>query len=274
MHESPEGGGNENAGAGRWLLTYADMITLLMIFFIVLYAFSKTDVAKYRAIALSLHQALGGAALPNGFPNDASNSLVTLTPTPTASPQVAGSSSAGASTQSGASSDAQLEQMAAQLRAILRTQLQVGATIAVGQAGLEISFRGDSGYFASASAQLKPAFETTLLRIAPVLKETGDEIRVEGFTNDLPLMSSKYPTAWELSAARADHVLRFLTEVGGLPPHQMDGDFLGQWHPQYPNNSPTNLALNRSVDILVTRSLPVGLNEGGPDVAPPGSPAL
>ena len=266
---------NENAGAGRWLLTYADMITLLLVFFIVLYSISKTNISKYRAVALSLRQALGGAALPRGLPNAADNSLITrpVTPAATAKPvaQTGGSGTSGTANTDAAQ---QLLQMAKQLDQVLQGQVAVQTLVQVGDGALRISFQGGQGYFASASAQLKPGFEQILTAIAPVLKETGNEIEVIGYTNNLPLDSPVYPTAWELSAARADHVLRYLTEVCGLPPHQIQGEFMGQWHPQYPNNSPTNLARNRSVDIVVTENPPPGLNDGGPDPMPANSPPL
>jgi chemotaxis protein MotB len=158
--------------------------------------------------------------------------------------------------------------MAAEIAAILRSEGQNQTTVHVGSAGLDIAFQGNNVYFASASAVLTPTFESLLAKIAPVLKQSPNEIRVEGFTNNLPLHSTLYATAWELSAARAVNVLRYLTEVCGLPPHQMEADAFGQWHPAVPNNSSTNLALNRSVHIIVTKQAPPGLNQGGPDLAP------
>jgi len=251
---------SENAGTMRWLLTYADMITLLMTFFIVLYSFSKTNAAKYREIAASLRAALSGAPLQRGLPQSASNALVKLSPVAATSRHIAPTSAA-----------AMLLIMAARAQQVLRAE-RSAATVHVTANALDIRFQGDSVYFASASAVVKPAFKKLLCDLAPVLRMTKDEIRVEGFTNDLPLHSAIYPTAWELSAARAVNVLRWLTEVCGVPPHQMEADAFGQWHPLYPNNSPTNLALNRSVDIVVTDQPPPGLDQGGPDVAPPGQP--
>lgn len=249
---------NENAGSMRWLLTYADMITLLMTFFVILYAFSKTDAAKYQEIAASLHAALSGAPLSRGLPNTSDNSLVHLSPTPAPSQQI------------GPTANDMLIAMAQQIESLLRHQTDTASVHLTAQT-LDIRFQGDAVYFASASATLTPTFRRLLRSIAPVLRTTHNEIRVEGFTNDLPLHSRIFPTAWELSAARAVNVLRYLTEVCGLPPHQMEADAFGQWHPRYPNNSPQNLAANRSVDIVVTTDQPPGLDEGGPDIAPPGS---
>lgn len=253
-HEAEAGHGN----AERWLLTYADMITLLLVFFIVLYSFSKQDSAKYQALAVSLHAALSGAPLPRGLPNDTENALVPTAPQPALTPKVGTSPS-----------DALMSKMEQQINQILQ-QANGAATVQVTPIGLDISFQGDPVYFDSAQADLRPAFRTLLRQIAPVLKETRDEIRVEGFTNNLPLQSTQYATAWELSAARADNVVRFLTENVGVPPHQMEAVAMGQWHPRFPNDTPAHLGLNRTVDILVTRDLPFGLDDGGPDVAPAG----
>ncbi len=248
----------------RWLLTYADMITLLMVFFVILYAFSKTDTAKYHQIAVSLATALHGAPASNGLPNSSNNALIPLAPTPTPTT----TTPTATSTPSPAS--AYLTQLDAEVQAILQSAGSSAGTATLTSDGLDIKFAGNGVYFASASAQLTPTFKSVLGKLAPVLKTSPYELRVEGFTNDLPLDSPKYATAWELSAARAVNVLRYLTEVGGVPPHVIEADAFGQWHPQYPNNSATNLALNRSVDIVVTTQAPLGLDQGGPDVAPAG----
>ena len=253
-HEAEGGHGNSE----RWLLTYADMITLLMIFFIILYAFSKQDSAKYQALALSLHAALSGAPLTSGLPNATQNALVTTASQPALTSKVGASPSADL-----------MAKMEHQIEQVLQ-QAHGAATVQMTPVGLDISFQGDPVYFDSAQADLKPAFRSLLQQIAPVLREATTEIRVEGFTNNLPLYSAQYATAWELSAARADNVVRFLTEDSGVPPHQMEAVAMGQWHPRYANDTQQHLALNRTVDILITRDAPVGLDQGGPDVAPPG----
>lgn len=249
MHE---GEGEHGGGSSeRWLLTYADMITLLMVFFIILYSISKTDVGKYQAIATSLREALTGAPLSRGLPNASANGLVATSPIPALTPKVAPDESA-----------VLIAEMAQQIRAILSTQANGQAMVQVTDAGLDIAFQGDSVYFDSASADLKPQFQRILSAIAPVLKKSPNEIEVQGYTNNLPLHSAIYPTAWELSGARAINVVRYLVEVCGLAPHQLEADAYGQWHPQYPNNSALNLARNRSVHILVTKQAPLGPAQG------------
>ena len=261
VHEGgDEGGHNENAGSGRWLLTYADMITLLMIFFIVLYAFSTTDQRKYREIAMSLQAALAGAPLQRGLPQSTANALVQMAPHPAATPKIGPDPASR-----------QLAQMQSRIQAVLQAGKVRQVTLHRSAQALDIRFEGSSVYFASASARLKPRFKQVLRSLAPVLKQSPGAIHIQGFTNDLPLRSRRYPTAWELSAARAVHVTRYLTEFCGLSPHMVDAEAYGQWHPLYPNDSKQNLALNRSVDIVVTTQQPLGLNQGGPDVAPPGS---
>ncbi len=255
--------GEASAGAGkeRWLLTYADMITLLMVFFIILYSFSKTDAAKYKAIAVSLHAALSGGNRTAGLPQATANSLVQLTPQPTPTAQTKPTEA-----------NSLLSSIAQQLQQVLSASPSAAGQASVTQTphSVDLAFNGDTVYFQSASAVLTPAFEQLLGRIAPILKETPDQIEVEGFTNDLPLHSTRYPTAWELSSARADNVVRYLAEDEGVPAHQLVAVGLGQWHPLYPNDTPQNLARNRSVHIVVTDVPPIGLDQGGPDTAPPG----
>ena len=248
---------NENAGGMRWLLTYADMITLLMTFFVILYAFSKTDTAKYAEIAQSLRAALSGAPLSRGLPATSNNALVHLSPMPAPTPRLGPSA-------------ADLMQLMHQRIEEVLSQQKASASVSFTPQQIDIRFSGDAVYFASASATLRPAFRRLLGALAPILQKSPYEIRVEGFTNDLPLHSTQFPTAWELSAARAVNVVRYLTEVCGVSPHQMEADAYGQWHPRYPNDSVANLAANRTVDIVVTTTPPLGLDQGGPDVAPSG----
>jgi chemotaxis protein MotB len=253
---------SENAGGMRWLLTYADMLTLLFVLFVVLYSLNqvaqRSGVPVDTVLVEIFHESFHTPAT-RGLPEQSGNSGVPLAPA--AGPPPAAPATAG--TPRG-----QLAQIATQLAGILRADnLNQSATITTTPDQVDIRF-GLDGYFDSASATLTPQFQAALRDIAPVLRTVPYEIKVQGYTNNLPLHSTIYPTAWELSAARAVNTARFLTETQGVPPHNVEVDAFGQWHPRVPNDTPEHLAENRSVDIVITDQMPPGYDDGGPDIAP------
>jgi len=163
------GGEGHAPSTERWLLTYSDMITLLMVFFIILYAFSKTSAAKYEAIAESLHAALSGGPMTRGLPQASANALVSLSPNPTSTQQVGVQPA-----------NTLLLAMGEQLQQVLQNDAAIrdDAAVQISPTGVDLSFEGDAVYFESASARLTPAFMQVLSAVAPVLKETTDAIQV------------------------------------------------------------------------------------------------
>lgn len=256
---------NENAGSMRWLLTYADMLTLLFVLFVVLFSLNAQNKQKLNPMSSEIVAAFHAAfhtPPPVGMPSDTANSAVRLSRTP--APQATTPEAAGAP------ATANLQQIANRLQAVLKSSgMAQLATIHLANNSIDLRF-GARGYFRSASARLTPQFTRVLDAVAPVLRTVPYEMRVEGYTNDLPLHSNRYPTAWELAAARAVNTLRYLTEEKGISPHHVEADSFGQWHPRVPNDTARDLAMNRSVDIVITDQPPPGLDEGGPDVAPGG----
>lgn len=220
----------------RWLLTYADLITLLLVFFIVLYSISQVDQQKYIALANALRQAL--------LAQYSGNAVIPTAVHPVDVPQNMPEEAAAA-------------QLAARLReALAKSGSGVEAQVEVSPAGVVVHFTADSVFFEKASAELRPAFRKALLSIAPVLAGIPNPVRVEGYTDNEPLHSPLYPTAWELSAARATNVVRFLTEEGHLDPHRFAAVAYGEWHPKFSNDTPEGQAKNRRVDILVLNASP------------------
>ncbi|OIQ62915.1 OmpA/MotB family protein [Neomoorella thermoacetica] len=232
LQAGEENQGSSHAGAGsmRWLLTYADLITLLMAFFIVMYAVSKVDMARYQQLAQALSQIFTSSAGSMVLPELGNGNQVTPPD------ELAGFSQ-------------DLQPYLAEQG--LKDQVFVTAT----DQGLIISFTG-SVLFDRGQATLRPASVPILQKIAGYLGQVPNYIGVAGSTDDLPINTSQFPTNWELSVIRATTVIRYFTETAGLSPSRFVALGYGQYHPLFPNNSEEDRRKNRRVDIIIYKENP------------------
>jgi chemotaxis protein MotB len=254
----------------RWLVSYADFITLLFAFFTTLYAISTVDVQKMGKLVtsmrssfdaslftagsktLSLSQGTGAAesgaiaqgALQNISIAEGINEKVTLKgledvkfPSSTRKRIVYGESALG------------------RLKRSVETLL--GANIRSGQVrtymeprGLIISL-GETGVFDSGSDQIKPEGRILLDTLATSLVSVGNHIRIEGHTDSVPICNSRFPSNWELSTARATSVISYLIVKFGFRPELLSASGYGEYRPTASNETPEGRARNRRVDIVV-----------------------
>ena len=239
-HKGHEGG-HENAE--RWLLTYADLITLLMVFFVVLYSMSSADSTKWQQISAALQQAFnvdvlqGQAAtsISNGVPQPAApiDTLISNNDVPQVSriqaaiEQAINSAGKEASTQT------------------------PDVTVGTDKEGVVIRLSG-SYLFDSGRAELKPNSFGILDAIAAQLKLLPNDIRVDGHTDSTPLVGSPlYPTNWELSSARAISVVQYLISRG-ISPQRLVAAGFGEFQPL--DTDPTEEAFrrNRRIELKLT----------------------
>jgi len=225
----------------RWLLTYADLITLLMAFFVVMYAVSSVDVGKYRALAHSLRGALAG----NSF-FDLPLQGTETRPEPL---EAMGREVAGALAEMGLEGQA----------AVFRTER-----------GVVISLYG-AVLFDLGKADIRPQAEAVLDRVAAALARIPNYVSVEGSTDDLPINTALFPTNWELSVRRATTVVRYFVDRHGLDPRRFLAVGYGEYQPMFPNDSEANRARNRRVDIVVLSHSP--FPRGRPEPILPAPPA-
>ncbi len=239
---SHDDGGHEGAGMMRWLLTYADMITLLLALFIVLYSQSQINAAKFEAVAAAVRAALGGAA---------------ERPAPLPTPQGAGRAPIEGATRLVPGSPPRItleEQMAQFLDAIQKAGLEQSTRVLRENAGIVIRLPDDI-LFETASAELRSEALPTIARLATVINQVrGTAVRVEGFTDSRPIHTPQFPSNWELSVARALSVVQALI-ASGVDPARLSAAGYGPYHPVAPNETPEGRAQNRRVEILVTREL-------------------
>lgn len=233
------GGGHETAGMMRWLVTYADMITLLLALFIMLYAISTLDIQRFKAL-IEEFQALfsgGGSVVMSGgkgmlrlgAPESQKPLVVPLLP--------------------GKKPEMHDEEETLE-KFVEREKLEGKILIHREERGLVVSMLTDGIFFERGSAELSEEAKRVLRQIAPILKGSGRLIRVEGHTCDLPIHTPKYPSNWELSVARATNVVRYLIACG-VPPNRLSAVGYGEFRPMFPNTNEENRRLNRRVDIVL-----------------------
>ncbi|MBE3555498.1 MAG: flagellar motor protein MotB [Firmicutes bacterium] len=244
---------SENAGGLRWMLTYADMITLLLVFFIILYALSNLNSQKYEQLYRQLHSIFAGEAVFFNGPvstiqqsQGPSETLTSLTPQSLQQALTQAMPATAAPPENAA-----LQQAANQIEQYLTVHhLNGEAQVTQTSRGVRITL-GEALLFPLGSADLTPEGETLLRNLAPILKEVPNLISVEGYTDDIPIgPTSPYRSNWELSAARALTVLHVLTTFG-VDPARLSETGYGEQRPLYPNDTPQHRQQNRRVDLVL-----------------------
>lgn len=218
----------ETAGMMRWLLTYADMITLMLALFIILFAMSTISRVKVQQFAKSVSAGFDNVWTVNQPPNGGAN----------------GEQSFEASSSIPAI-QRELEKYVKENH--LEQQVQVHAEAR----GLVVSLLSDKSFYDSGSAEIRPDTLKILDGIAPLLKRNNNAIAIEGYTDNVPISTSAYPTNWELSAARAVGVARHFVEQDGVAPSRISATGYGEFRPRNSNTTEADKQQNRRVDIVL-----------------------
>jgi chemotaxis protein MotB len=270
------GGSAHEESEERWLLTYADMITLLMALFMVLFSISSVNISKVVSLQESLRAAFSGDILPGGkaiaHPGATANSsrapsaadvqsIVPLAPQSTTNLESTHSSHASAVAQSTTANVAAAQQEQSNFEHIKRELEAYAARHGFGQyvhttiesRGLVIRVLTDSLLFASGSATLDTQADPLLSEVAELLNvDQVHPIAVEGNTDDVPVHSSIFPSNWELSTARASTVVRYMISKG-VDPQRLTAAGYASLRPIASNSTPQGRALNRRVEIVLQR---------------------
>ncbi|MFH2050667.1 MAG: flagellar motor protein MotB [bacterium] len=212
----------------RWLLTYADLITLLLAFFVVMYSMSQVDAKRFGEMAESLHGILQGG-----------NNV--LQPD-----EVKQNSDGHGVLKLG---NLQMLQKAIEGKSKEKEKLQDVKT-EITERGLVIHIV-ERALFKEGSATLQGNSWEVLDMIYDAIDSIPNHIRIEGHTDDRPIMTEKFPSNWELSAARATEVVRYFVNEYGFHPNRISALGYGEYRPIQPNNSIENRAQNRRVDIVI-----------------------
>jgi chemotaxis protein MotB len=218
------GGHGEEHADERWLLTYADMITLLMALFIVMWSMSTVNVSKFEALKASLNDAFSGKILSGGpatlqsGSSEATEQAAPQPPLPAIQPGMAPRDEAEARVRAMAAAreEGDLQALKRRIDALAGARgLVREVETEVTERGLVVRVLTDRVLFGSGSAQLRPGADPLLDALAPVLKaDVRHPIHVEGNTDSVPVSGGSFPSNWELSTDRAAAVLRAFIRRG------------------------------------------------------------
>ncbi len=254
-HKEPE---HEEGHDERWLVSYADFITLLMVLFVILYSMGQVNVEKYRRLADSMHSAftLGGAAqVVDKQINSAGGALEDGSAKPIVIPGIP-------------EGPTKSEEVAGQLTSLLSTQnLGKEVSVQTNVEGVLISL-SERLVFKADQADLPAESMTVLDTIAGMLKPITNKIRLVGHTDNTPSTNPLYSTNWELSLARATSVAKYLIQAG-IDPHRIVIAGQGEYAPVFANDSPAHRELNARVDIIIIYQVENSvINLGVPSIVP------
>lgn len=265
----------------RWLITYADLITLLMIFFIIMYSMSQINAAKYAAVANSLSLVLSGQAMS-----------VLETQGPSLAQGISGQQMPEGGNKN-PSKQGELEEVKKQIAEFIKAEdakagqkqaqtdqggtngkLSDQITVTEQERGLVISFK-EALLFPSGSDVLTAKAHSVIVTVGRSLVDLPNYIRVEGHTDNIPISSGKFPSNWELSSMRAANVVHVLNAEAGVPSDRLSIIGYGEYRPLVTNDSEANRAINRRVDIVILKKKydyfepPAAPPESGPTTTQP-----
>jgi chemotaxis protein MotB len=259
----------EHENHERWLVSYADMVTLLMCLFIVLFAISQVDKAKFAALASGLAVSFGApiTALPGTTPEgsvldslsspvDIAAGIAPQQPAQRAEIDAAAAQAAAERARNVANEAAtaydNLDRVRRRIQAALDAAGHGSAVrFEIDARGLVVHIVADQVLFDAERADLRPEGAQILDAVAPVLRDLPNQLAIEGHANHLPVTpGGPWPSNWELSAYRATTVVRYLAS-DGIPEPRMAADGYSSTRPLVPESDPNAITLNRRVDIVV-----------------------
>jgi len=214
----------EEGGVDEWIVTYGDMVTLLLTFFILIVAMSTPDKKKIEQALKSIQGALGTAGV-----------------------------TAEMAMMSEKKSEASFQNLGSQVKnLVLEGNLQDVVDVKITERGIVLNMTGGV-LFRAGSAGVERGFMPFLLELAQMLKKLPYKVLVEGHTDDSPPPpQGSYPSNWELSAARAAAIVRVLTREGGVEPERFSATGYGEFRPLFAP-TPQNRPKNRRVEVIISR---------------------
>ncbi len=226
-------------GAPGWMITYSDLMSLLLTFFILLYSMSNIDAAKFKSISQSLQGVLSGL----GY----THIIETPDNPPTLSDEILDLDD---SSNMNNIKEGILLMHERVSDYVSQEGLDAKVTVRMNKRGVFVDIN-EAILFDPGSAKIKESGIQVLKKLEGLINDFENELVIEGHTDDVPMRTALYPSNWELSTARAVSVLRYLSEVEGVDPKRLSAVGYGEYRPMVPNNSVENRSINRRVNILI-----------------------
>jgi len=253
----------ESAGVPAWVMTFADLMTLLMCFFVLLLAFSEMDVAKFKQLSGSMKDAFGVQAevevktIPKGT-SVVAQEFSPGRPDPTVLNQVR-QFTIDSNRNTLDALDRELKEIeetrehARRLRLALKEEIEKGS-VSIQTEGMKVIVHlMENATFDSGDARLHDTFRPTLDKIAGLIDNDSGELTISGHTDNLPISNERFRSNWDLSTSRAVSVAHALLETGAVDPGIVMVTGHADTRPLEPNESAENRARNRRVDISIVR---------------------
>ncbi len=243
------GPGHENHE--RWLVSYADFITLLFAFFVVMFASTQSDKSKAKAVSDSVREALEHGQFTSAVSTMLGRGRHEASDPLRDKPQVAGKENIPLPAAPPPIPLADLRKSKAKLEMGLGTELGSGKVqLKLEGRGLVISLR-EATFFASGDDAVQPASYPILAKVAAVIAELPNSVRLEGYTDSKPIHTSRFRSNWELSAARSIAVMELLRQRFGVPEERLAVAGYAENAPTDTNDTEEGRAHNRRVDVVV-----------------------
>jgi chemotaxis protein MotB len=233
-----------------WLIPYADMLTLLLALFIVMFAVGQTDKQKFAAMSREFNIIFaGGSAI---LSSDGASIVPLEYPGSETTTNVDG----------GKTKEAVEEDTMNEVKQKLEQEIKTGGyedkvKVELNKEGLEIAIQ-DVVLFNSGDADVLKGSEQLLVDISRMLRSLENDIKVVGHTDNVPIKNAKFRSNWDLSSMRAVNVMNFMTTYGGLIPQKFSVQAYGEYKPKYDNATADGRAKNRRVEIFIVRKYPAG----------------
>lgn len=233
----------EEEGAAGWLMTYGDMMTLLLCFFVLLFAMSETEMQSWTQLVNSLKVAIGKQSVPEAGTREGLQMTT----------RGISLSRIDAVDELGGMVIKELDGIESKVKEFILTN-SLGGQVKVDQDGRgAIITISDMLLFPPARAEFNTDGEELLVKIGEMLKQFDYHIKVEGHTDGISISSERYKSNWELSTSRASEIVRFFIE-NGIPPEQLSAEGFAEFRPVASNDTPEGRAQNRRVEIVYERA--------------------
>jgi len=237
----------------RWLVSYADFVTLLFAFFVVLYASAQID--KQRAVKLSdaidsAFQQLGIFQKDNHKPGPV-DPRISLPTAVNGGQDLSRWAPEGHEQLGSGYNKKDFNAIRSELERALAAEIRRNeVALHMEPDGLVVSLR-EAGFFDSGSASIKPGSEAAFARVAKILQEHSCAVRIEGHTDNVPIHTTQFASNWELSTARATGLVKSLVEQHGISATRLSAAGYAEFHPAADNGTAQGRQLNRRVDVVI-----------------------
>ncbi|MBT5029208.1 MAG: flagellar motor protein MotB [Nitrospinaceae bacterium] len=235
-HECPE-------GSPAWVMTFADLVTLLMVFFILLFAMGSIEEEKWKQIKSSMRDALGQEKIPEAGIREGLDVI---------KEKVLDESTIHAVDEVGAMVAKEVEEIASEVEEfVFKNKLAGKVDVSSDERGAIITI-SDTVLFPAGKARMTGAGNDIIKQVFDLLQQFSYQVKIEGHTDNSPIKTERFPSNWELSASRAAEVARELV-TAGFPPTQLSIEGFAQYRPKVPNDSREGRATNRRIEIVYQR---------------------